>query len=186
MQFPETTIRREETSEMRRNKSLFASFLKSLENNEVHVGWFGGRNREGRNNPTIAYVNEVGSYATDGKILSTDFKKQIPPRPFIRPAIQQDGEKISKEFAKDIKESLKDLDVAIKTKAFFDTGERIKKAIQHQIETGGFLPISEYTQQMRFEEGRSGVDPLYDTGELYDSIEYKITSKTDTTGDEPF
>lgn len=192
MLFPETTIKHEETSEIKRNKSLLASFLKDVESMEVHVGWFGGRYREGRNNPTIAYVNEVGSYVASGgkyastrSCLSTDHDKLIPPRPFIRPAIQEDGEKIANKFAKNVKQSMKDLDPEILSKAFVKVGKEIKESIQYQMETGDFTPISEYTQQMRFEAGRSHLEPLIDTGELYNSIEYKITT-TQGGSDEPF
>lgn len=191
MLFPETTIKHEETSEIRKNKSLLASFLKDVESMEVQVGWFGGRDRDGRNNPTIAYINEVGSYVASGgkytstrSCLSTDLHKLIPPRPFIRPSIQENGDKIANKFAKNVKQSMKDLDPEILSKAFVKVGEEIKEAIQHQMETGNFTPISEYTQQMRFEENRSNIEPLIDTGELYNSIEYKIT--TQGGSDEPF
>lgn len=184
MLFPETTIKHEETSEIRKNKSLLASFLKDVESMEVQVGWFGGGDREGRNNPTIAYINEVGSYVAGNGSLSTDCDKLIPPRPFIRPSIQENGEKIANKFAKNVKQSMKDLDPEILSKAFVKVGKEIKEAIQHQMETGNFTPISAYTQQMRFEEGRSHLEPLIDTGELYSSIEYKIT--TQGGSDEPF
>lgn len=186
MQFPETTIRREETSEMRRNKSLFASFLKSLENNEVHVGWFGGQNRQGRNNPTIVYVNEFGTIKT-GEV-STDKKKSIPwtpyvnqPRSFIRPAMEEDGKKICdilhssvNNFLKNPKESnIKDI--------LNNVGDKIKSSLQAGMKKQ-HAPLSPYTLKKRKKRGNNSEKDWIDTGEVYNSIEVRIKEKNN----EPF
>lgn len=159
-------------------KDLMAG-LRTLTKNEVLVGVpaeNAGREAEpgeerALNNAEIGYLMEHGG---TGELFGHEV--QIPPRPHVRPGIENAKGVIAKRLEAGIKGALRgDKDAA--EQALIKAGLEGQNAIQRKIINGPFVPLAPYTLKQRRKKGRTGERPLFDEGHYLRSIAYVVRPK---------
>ena len=144
----------------------FLANLKAMQNKGVFVGIPADkdtRDETGASNATIAFVQEFGSGA-----------KNIPPRPFLIPAIKKAHPKIVSILKDGAKNVLHGEDVHISLEKAGLIGQ---SAVKKEIVSGSFTPLKETTLQARRnrrKSGKAGTKPLVDTGQMLSSITYVV------------
>lgn len=118
-------------------------------------------------NSQIAFINEFGSD-----------HKNIPARPFLRPAIAQSKENIIKILKDGSLKALQGEDMHITLeKAGLYASTQVKNFI---VAGSGFTPLKPQTikaRQNRRSHTTAGTKPLIDTGQMLNSITYAIRDK---------
>ena len=144
-------------------KSKFAEQIDKftkISNYRAEIGWNDSLNA------SKAYLQENGGISSNGKA-------EVPPRPFIYPAIiEKENEGVSLDFINLIK-SKKIF------RAFLHEAKTIKELIQSKIDSLKFPSLAKKTIKLRKEKGPShyvaGLEkPLIETGEMRNSIEIKV------------
>lgn len=144
--------------------------LRELAKNEVLVGVpaenAGRASADGEPNPLnyaeIGYVLEHGSTVNGGDGNSY----VIPPRPHLRPGIEDAREKITAVMKNGLLKALEG-DPAAAEKALEGAGIVAQNAVHRKIENGPFAPLAPATihrRRTRKEAPRDGTKPLIDTG----------------------
>jgi hypothetical protein len=123
------------------------------------------RKAEPQTNALLAYVHENGSPV-----------KGIPARPFLRPALLSNADYIREKGAEGIeREILGEKNAARRCLA--EVGMRVmltaKSNITNQV---GFKPLAANTLRARQKKGFDGTSALVHTGQLVNSIHYKVDS----------
>ena len=138
----------------------------------VRVGFFADRRYEdGVSVAQVARWNELGTNIDHG----------IPPRPFMRPAVfenkQQLQELLRAEYMKAFKDNLNTMNVLDKFGMY--VVEKIKSQID-SVNTPENAPITIHGgwlgrkgKKAVYIEGKGGSKPLYDTGFMQGSVDYK-------------
>ena len=141
--------------------------LKKFSDYRLEIGWFDPKNAH------KAYVMEFGAIS-NGK---GGFKnKAIPPRPTVIPAVKETNRNVAKRlkgFLDFESERGGDPIEAYKTIAedyIIDIRKRIMKKRSPALSDRSTIPL-------RRARGNYSVKPLIDTGEMYDSLTYKIKRK---------
>lgn len=121
------------------------------------------------NNATLAYIHDNGSPAA-----------HIPPRPFLRPGIDNAKKEIGDYLGQAGRAVLdRKLDTAMK--ALNAAGLSAQKSIRRKIQTGPFTPLKAATIAARKRKhpsrSNTSVTPLIDTGQMQASINYIIREK---------
>lgn len=165
------------------HQAAFESMIKKLAEKSVYVGIRGGGERKpleafsksksrkvkksAAKEPTnaeIAYVNEFGSPADN-----------IPPRPFLFPAINKQKEKVERIFEKNLKVALTNLNPSHIDKTLEAVGTLVRDTAKLNItDSINMTPLSPVTIKRRKEAGFAGTKPLRQTGQLVGSIEYVV------------
>lgn len=154
--------------------------VRALTRNEVLVGVpaeNAGREPEdgqGRtlNNAEIGYVQEFGSTieGPGGQSFT------IPPRPHLRPGVEDAKDKIAQALKKGAIGALKGEDGA-GDKALHSAGLIGQNAVRNKITEGPFVPLAPATLGKRRAKGRTGTKPLIDTGAYRNSQTYVVRPK---------
>lgn len=144
----------------------FLKSLKAIESKGVYVGIphdKNARTESGASNAQIAMVQEFGSGA-----------KNIPPRPFLVPAIKKVQPKAITILKEGAQKALHGEDIHI---TYEKVGLVGQSAVQMEIKNGSFAPLKESTLQSRRNRrvsGKAGTKPLIDTGQLLSSVTYVV------------
>jgi hypothetical protein len=124
------------------------------------------------NNAEIGYVQEFGSTIQGPNGQSFD----IPPRPHLRPGVEDARDKLAKALEVGIKDALRgDKDAA--DKALNKAGLIGQNAVRNKITEGPFVPLAPMTLAMRRARGRTGDKPLIDTGAYRNAQTYVVRPK---------
>ena len=121
----------------------------------VRVGFF-----EGSKYDDDTYVAQVARWNEYGT-------RTAPSRPFMRPAVFERKQELNAFLRSQYKQAFKDKKDTMKVLRKF--GEKVVLAIQMQILTGNYVPNAPAT--IKAKQGRS--KPLYDTGLMLSSVNYK-------------
>lgn len=124
----------------------------------VRVGFFEDRKYD--DDTPVAMVARWNEYGTGGK-------HGIPPRPFMRPAVFERKQELTEYLRSKYKQAIKDRKNTMQVLKKF--GEYVVDKIQTQIITGDYIPNTPAT--IKAKNGRS--KPLYDTGFMLGSVDYK-------------
>jgi len=123
---------------------------------------------------TKAYLNEFG-FITGAE--SAFPNKQVPPRPFLKPAIESSKESISGILRIGLEDSIESKRMTPINKAYENAGEIAVRAIKNEIRNGQFAPLSEVTVKLRRNRGNASTKPLIDTGSMIESVGYEVRKK---------
>jgi hypothetical protein len=148
----------------------------------LNVGWFSGNKyNNGLEVGDVAKLQEYGGVGENGN--------NIPPRPFVRPAMAENSNKWRKNILKNIKNEISKGHVAFLNNIFKELGKEVKENIQKSIQDVYEPPLADYTIMKRMEKrGMSDFSilenmqkeltkPLIDTGKMLKSCDYKVSSK---------
>jgi hypothetical protein len=126
------------------------------------------RKNELMTNSYIGYINENGSP-----------ENHIPARPFLRPAMLSNEEYITKRLADGVEDELLGRKHGIRI-ALGEIGTTVRNTAKDNITNQvNFVPLSATTLKQRKEEGFDGSKALIRTGQLLNSIHYKIDNFDD-------
>lgn len=128
------------------------------------VGWSDSENS------AHAYINEFGGFSSDGE-------HEIPPRPFIGPAMQKTAE--DKEAFRVFKRNFMSGDIE---RAYRDSADVLKRNIEASIDELQSPKLAKYTISERLKKGAShyvaGLEkPLIETGKMRNSIQVRLEEK---------
>jgi hypothetical protein len=164
------------------NKAIYDG-IRALTKNETLVGVpaenAGRQPEDGEarplNNAEIGYIQEFGSTieGAEGEAYA------IPPRPHLRPGIEDARDKIAKVLGKGVLGALKG-DQDAPDKALHAAGLIGQNAVRNKITEGPFVPLAPMTLAKRRARGRSGTKPLIDTGAYRNSQTYVVRPKDKT------
>lgn len=118
-------------------------------------------------NATLGYVHEYGLP-----------EKNIPPRPFLIPGVQDAREPIAKKLEAGARQGLGG-DRQAAENALDAAGLIAQSAVRRKITEGPFVPLAPRTLAGRRARGRTGEKPLIDTGQLRRSVTYVIREVED-------
>lgn len=172
-----------------KNYSKFSQKLKNIsnlleKNYTLKVGWFeGDKYNNGEKVGIVAYKQEHGFITT----LPNGKQTEVPPRPFVRPAMANNSNKWRKQILEDIKTVLSE-NKSRNIKSCFDRlGKTVRDDIKEAITDVWEPPLSDYTIDLRMEKkgvknfNRLGLKktqelmkPLIDTGKMIDSCKYSV------------
>lgn len=164
---------------IKREVSNVTKNLKNLKSGYVDVGWFPSARYNDEKSTPVASVAEENEYGNPAK--------NIPARPFLRPAIsnyQKDWNEIGKRGLKAVLNGKSTV-----TQVLDNLGQRIVGDIQHSISKVYEPVLSEVTINARLErrthKGRlnktqavSITKPLIDTGHMQATVSYEIQGGT--------
>lgn len=141
------------------------ALIKEIESTSVEVGFFSNsRYANGTPVALVAATNEYGS-----------LKQGIPPRPFMRPAHEQNKELFAKAIASAVKNA-KD------GKATFKQGMglfgevavgKVQEAIKQVVEPP-LAPSTLANRARRHSKGLFSSKPLVDSGIMFQSVNYEV------------
>ena len=163
------------------NPAIFDG-IRALTKNEALVGVpaenAGRQPEEGEkrplNNAEIGYVQEFGATieGANGQAFS------IPPRPHLRPGIEDARDKLAKALEKGVMGALRG-DVGAADKALHTSGLIGQNSVRNKITEGPFVPLAPMTLSKRRARGRTGDKPLIDTGAYRNAQTYVVRPKGD-------
>lgn len=119
-----------------------------------------GEEKDGLNNPTIAYINEYGAPGAN-----------IPARPFLIPGVRNSLPQIEKIMKHGALNALDGKSTADATLG--QVGNVAVGSIQQKISDGPFVPNKPETIRRKGE----GKKPLFDTGELRKAVSFVVEDK---------
>lgn len=138
--------------------------LKNIQNATLQVGWFDAKYEDGTPVSLVAMVQEFGAP-----------EKNIPPRPFMRPAKMEHAQEWKDQFAK----AAKNLHKGRKTQEDIlnELGDQIISDIRQAIMDVNFPPLEEQTLKARRRKGNYSEKPLIDTKRMFDTLDKKVEMK---------
>lgn len=181
LEFDMATIKLKKSSDSKKNIQRLVDLIENIDKKSLSVGFMKDRRYEdGTSVINVAYKQEFGG-------ISSQTKSVVPPRPFIRPAVESNNDKWFKEWEYGIKNFLK----TISNKSFARGSENYAK---HLEQLGGVVvndikyaiqatispPLALFTKIDRRRRGNLSDHPLIDTGKMIDSISYRIKTKNKT------
>ena len=146
------------------SSDLAKKIFSRIESVSAKIGWFDSENA------SKAYINEKGGISSDGE-------HEIPPRPFISPAIFKVSEtKVASSF---FRRTITPSDV---DEAYENVANALKEEIQKSIDDLKSPKLAKKTIAERLKKGQghyvAGLEkPLIETGEMRDSIQVKLEEK---------
>jgi len=146
-----------------KSKDVFRN-IKNIKNATLNVGWFDAKYEDGTPVSLVAMVQEFGSP-----------EKNIPPRPFLRPAKIEHAQEWKDQFEK----SIKDVHKGRKTQedALNELGDQIISDIRQAIMDVHFPALKEETLKARRRKGNYSDKPLIDTKRMFDTLEKRVEMK---------
>jgi len=144
----------------------FLKSLKAMSSKGVLVGIphdKDSRSDGSETNAQIAFTQEFGSGV-----------KNIPPRPFLIPAIKKIQPKAIEILKDGAIKAMHGEDIHI---TYEKVGLIGQNAVQNEIKNGSFVPLAESTlraRRNRRKNGKAGTKPLIDTGQMLNSITYVV------------
>ena len=146
-----------------RSKEVFRN-LKKIENANLQIGWFDAKYEDGTPVAQVAMIQEFGAP-----------EKNIPPRPFMRPAKMEHAKDWKAQFEKAAKNlhkgRIREEDI------LNELGDRIVADIRGAIMDVHFPPLKEQTLKTRRGKGNYSDKPLIDTKRLFDTLDKKVEMK---------
>lgn len=136
--------------------------LKGATGNELQVGWFSSANYDdGVPVAGVAALNEFGN-------------AKIKPRPFMRPAIEDNQQ----AWAKLVEQGANAMLTGNTTMedVFNGLGLTVAADIKQAIIDGDHAPLSPTTLAIRRSKGNTNTDPLRDSGLLIATVTYEVSS----------
>jgi len=151
------------------NTKTLAAALRTLAQKQVLVGipakTTDRNDGEPINNATIGYIMENGSPAAN-----------IPARPHLKPGVRSVSAQVSARYGAAAKAAMNG-DLSKIDQAHDVVGLMASSAVKRQILDGDLQPLSEATLARRRARGRTGANPLIDTGQYRNSITYVVRAK---------
>lgn len=154
------------------NETRIKKAIKDTDRISFAVGW--GKNQKYEDGTPVAAVAVTQEFG--------DTTRHIPPRPFMRPAVENNGNNWKKQFAGGIKKVLHGeilTGEVVETIALLAEGD-IKKAIKAVTSP----PLKTSTVMARLKGKKQGkavsltaAKPLVDTGDMLDSITHEEIEK---------
>lgn len=141
------------------HRPQFMVMIRKIGDHSVSVGAMGNRTDTDMSNMEILALNEFGSPL-----------KNIPPRPVIRPAIEQSRESLAPLVAQAYTAMLQGEDTDTELRLI---GQTMVSALRRAF-AGPFVPLAANTLQNRRAHGIISTSPLKATMRLYKSIGYRI------------
>lgn len=139
--------------------------VEELTTNKVYVGIPSTRTnrKEGPiGNAVLGYIHENGSPVSN-----------IPPRPFLIPGVKAVQPEVIRRLKKAALSALQGNPGAA-SRTLNAVGLIAQNAVRLKITEGPFIPLKPSTLARRRANGRTGTNPLIDTGQLRASITYVI------------
>lgn len=142
--------------------------LKTLANKDVLVGIPESKDERddgGIGNAAIGYINENGSPA-----------QNIPPRPHLKPGVKS----VEQDFMPHLKAAAQKAlegDAEGAATSLDRAGTVAANGVKRYITITGFIPLADATIANRLRRGRTGNNPLIDTGEYRRSITHVVRDK---------
>lgn len=118
----------------------------------------------------------VKSGTVEGAKKTAAHEIVIPPRPHLRPAIEEAKDKLAAALGAGVHEALAGLPDAA-DKALHAAGLIGQNAVRNKITEGPFAPLAPRTLAERRKRGRTGTKPLLDTGAYRNSQTYVVRPK---------
>ena len=138
--------------------------LKNIQNATLQIGWFDAKYEDGTPVSTVAMIQEFGAP-----------EKNIPPRPFMRPAKMEHAQEWKELFQK----GAKAIHNGRKTEedVLNELGDQIIAYIRSAIMDVHFPPLKEQTLKARRRKGNYSDKPLRDTKKMFDTLEKRVEMK---------
>ena len=136
--------------------------LKNATGDELQVGWFESAKYD--DNTPVAGVAAVQEFGSNG----------IPPRPFFRPAIEDNKDSWAKLVEQGAKAML--TGNTSMNDVLNGLGLTVQADVKNAIVSGDHLALSPVTLAIRRSKGNTNTDPLRDTGLMLATITYEVTS----------
>lgn len=146
----------------------------------VEIGWFAGKTyaESGESVAAVAALQEYGgmTYAPNFSNRKASEPENgiinVPPRPFLRPTIEQNGREYLREAGMGVLRAL--LNDKDPKKAMQSVGEHVKQDLIDAIDEVNNPPLAPITVKRREYLGNYSDKPLIDTGTMRNSIEVKV------------
>ncbi len=148
------------TADVRLNDKVVSRLKDMAYRDGVVVGYSGeGKTDEGIGLSTIAKIHEFGT-------------KNIPPRPFIRPTLDEHKKDWADAVVKGLKRSESEAGII---HSWENVGNEIVKELKEAIDRVDTPPLSARTIAHRLKRGNTSDKPLYDTGKMRNELGYKVS-----------
>ena len=144
--------------------------LDALSKLELNVGW----NNE--KDATKAFLQEFGFTTGEGSWIPN---KDVPARPFIRPAIEGAKAQIAKKLKDAYNKALQGGSSAELKEGMDNVGKLVVSKIRKSIiePNKERQPLTKTTLQIRRKKGIRRRKPLLETGSMYDNVAYQVKRK---------
>ena len=163
-----TAVKIHVSSRAKGGTQLLQRILKHISDTGIEVGFFDEKNA------SKAYLMEKGG-VSHGFIRG----KTVPKRPFMRRALEAKKDKAHKMIKEAISEALTTRRVGGIERTFNAVGNMIVEEIQKKIRGVHKPPLStKSTIPIRKRRGNTSKKALIDTGEMYNSVDYKIVKNS--------
>lgn len=145
---------------------------------EVAIGLFeDDKEKDGKSVLDVGKLQEFGGVGSGWINPETKEKKfgRVPPRPFMRPAIEANEQSLISRIKRDIRRTFKDVSNKTDAKEMAKGwGKKMTRAIRKSILAVNEPPLSKITLRLRKERGNDSKKPLVDTGKMLRSVKYEI------------
>lgn len=154
--------------------SAFLSTIKRIAQKSVIVGVPGDIRHGGgeENHPMtvseLAYVHEFGTNTGLGGHVP------IPPRPFLNPGMTDAQDMCAAYLSTGFAAAIDARNPAIAEAALEEAGLHAVNRVKYQFTSNSWIELSDATLSARRRRGRTGENPLLDTGQLRNSITYMV------------
>lgn len=166
-----TAVKIHVSSRAKGGTQLLQRILKHISDTSIEVGFFDEKNA------AKAYLMEKGG-VSDGFIKG----KVVPKRPFMRRALEAKKDKAHKLIKEAISEAFSTRRVGGIDRAFNEVGEILVEEIRKKIRGVHKPPLStKSTIPIRKRRGNNSKKALIDTGEMYNSVEYRVNKSANKT-----
>lgn len=160
-----TSVKVRVSSASKGGAQLLNRVLRHISDTSIEVGFFDEKNA------AKAYLMEKGG-VSNGFIRG----KAVPKRPFMRRALDAKKENAHKIIKKAISEAFETRRIGGIDRAFDEVGEMLVEEIRKKIRGVHKPPLStKSTIPIRKKRGNNSKKALIDTGEMYNSVEYKVS-----------
>ncbi len=147
----------------KKNKDAIKN-LKKLKNYKLTVGWFDATYENGTPVEQVAMIHEFGAP-----------ERNIPPRPFMRPAKMEHEQEWKDQLAKAMKKV--HTGRVNQEDALEELGDTIVKDIKQAIMNVTFPPLKADTIKNRRRKGNYSEKPLIDTKRMFDTLKFEVKRK---------
>ena len=148
----------------RKSKKVVMKNLKKLKNYKLTIGWFDAKYEDGTPVEQVAMIQEFGAP-----------ERNIPPRPFMRPAKMEHEQEWKEQLAKAMKKV--HTGRVNQEEALEELGETIVKDIKQAIMNVTVPPLKADTIKNRRRKGNYSEKPLIDTRRMFDTLKFEVKRK---------
>ena len=148
-----------------KSKSLMPAIRKAFQDYEVTAGIHQDAGKHGNSNESVAQVAAYNEYGT----------ATAPERPAFRASFFKNRKKYIAMLVKIARSGMKGQ--KLRPSAFDSLGKVAQKDIEQSIARGGWVANALSTQISKGKGKQLINDPLIDTGQMIDSVGYKVKKK---------